>query len=424
MQKIWALANKDIKLFFSDPRAAIITVLVPIAIACFMVLIFGGMSQPNDVSKKKLDVLVVDLDRSTVSQDVVKALADGSMVNPVSSELEAAKEKVRKGDASVAIVLPEGFGKSAPQAMFFGDKPEIKVYYDPSQSTNVQIVNGAVTEAVMKQVSQSAFSSDSLADSRDNVMSSDMDPETKRKFSDLFSDIEGLNSAQDGVGGAQMQQPFTLSQEALAAEGSDAQDWGATAHIFAGMAVQGVLFFGIEAGMAVMRDRRLGIWKRLKAAPIKQNDIVFGKAVSATMTALFVLFAVFLAGYLIFHIRVTGSWIGFGAVALMTAVTTACFGLFLAALGRTEQQSRGFAVLAVLMMSMLGGAWFPSFLMPEWVQKVAMFVPVKWAVDGFDAFLWRGEGVSSVLAPVLGLLAFSIVFGGVAVARFRKLQEA
>jgi ABC-2 type transport system permease protein len=422
MRKVWTFSTKDIKLFFADPRAAIITVLVPIAIACFMVMIFGGMSSPQDQSKKKLDVLLVDLDDTQLSRDVVQALVDGSLVHPMISRIEEAVAKVRKGESSVALVIPKGFGDQAPQAMFFGDKPEIKIYYDPSQSTNVQIVNGAVMQSVMQTVSRSAFSADNVAKSRDQILSSGLDDKTKVDLSKLFDDVQNL----DAGGGAvpAMQEPFTVKTEPLVASDEGTDQWATKAHIFAGMAVQGVLFFGIEAGMAVMRDRRQGIWKRLKASPIKQSDIVLGKGLSATLTALFVLCAVFLAGFLIFRIHVTGSWIGFASVMAMTAVTTACFGLFLAALGRTEQQSRGFAVLAVLMMSMLGGAWFPSFLMPEWVQKAAMFVPVKWSVDGFDAFLWRQADLTAVAAPVLGLSVFSLVFGGIALMRFKKMQEA
>ncbi len=39
---------------------------------------------------------------------------------------------------------------------------------------------------------------------------------------------------------------------------------------------------------------------------------------------------------------------------------------------------------------MLGGAWFPVFLMPQWVQTVSLAIPARWAVDGFDGMLWRG----------------------------------
>ena len=74
-------------------------------------------------------------------------------------------------------------------------------------------------------------------------------------------------------------------------------------------------------------------------------------------------------------------------------------------------------------MTMLGGAWFPSFMMPEWVQRLSFAVPVRWALDGFDAMLWRGQGLAAALTPVAGLLFFALVFGLVAAFRFRTMPE-
>ena len=100
------------------------------------------------------------------------------------------------------------------------------------------------------------------------------------------------------------------------------------------------------------------------------------------------------------------------------------FGLLVASLGRTEEQSRGLSVLAVLGDGhRWAGAWFPTFLMPAWVQKLSLVVPVRWALDGFDAMLWRGRGLTTALTSVAGLLAFTLVFGLVAAFRFRTMPE-
>jgi ABC-2 type transport system permease protein len=71
------------------------------------------------------------------------------------------------------------------------------------------------------------------------------------------------------------------------------------------------------------------------------------------------------------------------------------------------------------MMVMLGGAWVPSFVFPAWLQQATKVVPVRWAVDGLDAMTWRGLGLSAAVAPTLVLLGFAVVFGLVALARFR-----
>jgi ABC-2 type transport system permease protein len=56
---------------------------------------------------------------------------------------------------------------------------------------------------------------------------------------------------------------------------------------------------------------------------------------------------------------------------------------------------------------MLGGAWVPAFIFPEWLQKITMLIPTRWAMDGFDAMTWRGLGFSAVVAPVAILLGYA-----------------
>ena len=46
-------------------------------------------------------------------------------------------------------------------------------------------------------------------------------------------------------------------------------------------------------------------------------------------------------------------------------------------------------------------------------------VPARWAMDGLDAMTWRGLGVEEAVLPILVLLGSAVVFGGVAVWRFR-----
>jgi ABC-2 type transport system permease protein len=102
---------------------------------------------------------------------------------------------------------------------------------------------------------------------------------------------------------------------------------------------------------------------------------------------------------------------------------TAAFGLMVAALGETVEATRGYSIMATLIMVMLGGAWVPTFIFPKWLQKLTVIIPTRWAMDGLDGMTWRGLGFSSALAPIGVLLFFSVLFGVVAVMRFRWRTE-
>ncbi len=75
-------------------------------------------------------------------------------------------------------------------------------------------------------------------------------------------------------------------------------------------------------------------------------------------------------------------------------------------------------MFTVLILVMLGGAWVPAFLFPEWLQRVTEFVPTRWAVDGLDEMTWRGQPLQSAFVPTAILLAWSALFVLIAVWRF------
>ena len=47
------------------------------------------------------------------------------------------------------------------------------------------------------------------------------------------------------------------------------------------------------------------------------------------------------------------------------------------------------STLVILMMSSVGGAMFPRFLMPEAIQKAGLLTINEWAIDGFTKVFWR-----------------------------------
>jgi ABC-2 type transport system permease protein len=164
--------------------------------------------------------------------------------------------------------------------------------------------------------------------------------------------------------------------------------------------------------------RQQGVWRRLRAAPLSRTVLLGSRVVGTTLIALLIFTAVYLAAMLIFGVRIAGSLAGFAAVAVAFAILAATTGLMIAGVGRSVGATRGLSIFAALILVMLGGAWVPAFVFPEWLQNVSEFVPTRWAVDGLDAMTWRGLPFHAALLPVAVMLGWSIVFAGIAVWRF------
>jgi ABC-2 type transport system permease protein len=419
-----ALARSDIVRYLSNRRALLVTLAAPILIAAF----FGAVLGDPQRKPSRVPIAIVDLDASTVSASIVGAIRADAAVAVDELAEPAAIEAVRKGKVRAAAVIPAGFGAAAARALLLPEatRPEVVIHYDPSQSIAVSIVKGVLAEQVMKAVTRAAFSPESgtpiIADVRDAVQKSErLDAPRRRDLLALFDSVERVqqpDAAGAGPAGATpaFSMPFaTREQEVTSGAG---RKYNSYAHAFAGMSVQFILFMGIELGMAVLLMRRQGLWQRLRAAPVSKRLLLGSRILSGTVIALVLLAGIYAAAIAAFGVRIEGSVVGFAAVAVAFAVLTATFGLLIAAVGRTPEATRGIAIVATLLLVMLGGAWVPTFVFPEWLQTATLVVPTRWAIDGLAAMTWRGLRLDAALAPVAVLLGFSALFGWIAVRRF------
>jgi ABC-2 type transport system permease protein len=400
---IVAMIGKDLRLFFSDRRAVIMSFAVPIVIASFFGAIFPGPSR--NAEPARITVTLVDEDDSAISRAIVAGAQADVNLAVTTAGAAAARERVRRGATSVAVVIPAGFGDAAGRALFGGaDKPRLDVLFDPSHTAEVAMVRGILTEHAMQAVSRAMFGGEAgprlIAETLSRLDGSTLPDDQRRRLRDVLTSTRAFLEERNRTGAtgtaAGLTVPYTVRTEAVTAGAGVA--YNGYAHSFAGMGVQFLLFATANLGIELLLERQRGLWRRLRSAPVSRYALLAGKAASGTVIALVTLLVSF----------------GF-ACALMAAT----FGLLVAAVGRTPATARGVTTFAVLLMVMLGGAWVPTFVFPAWLQRLTVVVPARWAVDGLDAMTWRGLALSAAIMPTLILLGFAALFASVAIARFR-----
>jgi ABC-2 type transport system permease protein len=367
-----ALVRKDIAIFLRDRRALLISVLTPIVVAGFFGFLFAGPgSGGNPITRMKVGV--ADLDNSALTQAVIESLKEDASLEIQILPEDEARQLVKSGKLRSAIVFPAGFEPAATGALVgAGEMPDVKLYYDPSQSMIRPMVAGLLSQHVMQRLSRPNFIGNSKPI------------------------------------------PFNVDNIAV----TTGPRYNSYAHSFAGMSIQFILFMGIDAGIALLMMRQEGMWRRLRAAPLSRVVLLGSRVAATTLIAIMILAVVYLAARLVFDVRIAGSVPGFIMVAGAFALLAATTGLMIASLGRSVGATRGVAMFSVLILVMLGGAWVPSFLFPEWLQRVTEFTPTRWAVDGLDQMTWRGLPLQFAWAPTAILLGWSALFALIAVWRF------
>ena len=196
-----ALVRKDLLLFFSDRRAVIVGLLVPIICGSFFGYLFGGHSGKTETSR--MPVLFIDQDNSAISRGLFSQLGAEKNLEVKPSTLEEARTAVRKGKATAAIVIPKEFGADAGRAFLAsGKKPEISVLYDPSHNMELGMVQGILSGAVMQVVSKEMFTGNSGRETvKQSLAQLDQDtgmaPASRKSLRDLLGSVEKWNEQQE-----------------------------------------------------------------------------------------------------------------------------------------------------------------------------------------------------------------------------------
>ena len=378
---ILALAAKDWRLFVSDRRAAALCFAVPVVLASAFGLVFH--KAPGQGGTPKLPLLVVAEDSGPFTLRVVGDLLGSPRVDAELATRDEAEERVGDRRPGVAVVLPAGFDRLAawtPGALG-ADRPTVRVLYNPLCESEGQWAEGVASEVVMRRIAR-----DRLA------------PWVGPAVADAGSAL-----------------PFAV--ETAPVGGSLLDGFDAYAHSFSGMTLQYLLFWGMESGLLLLRERQRSLWVRLRAAPVPLWAVLLGKATATAGIALLQVLVTFAFGYVAFGVTVAGSPAGFALLAVGVSLLAAATGLLVAAVGGTEARARSVCILAILGVSMLGGLWLPSFVLPAWARDLALALPTTWAMRGLDGVTWQGRGLAAVWPNVAAVAGFTAVFLGLAVAR-------
>jgi ABC-type multidrug transport system permease subunit len=188
----------------------------------------------------------------------------------------------------------------------------------------------------------------------------------------------------------------------------------------AGIAIILLLFNVTGLGSSILEEKESGTLPRLlQALPRPESffgaKLLFGALISAVQLSIMLLFA-----HWVFGLKL-GLNPGL-LIAVIIGLIYACsaFGLLLASWSRTRAQMQGLSIGGILLMSAIGGSMIPIFIMPEFMQNLAMFSINYWGLEGFYDILWRQSDPSIVWPKIAVLFGIGTVLLGLAYFFFRR----
>jgi ABC-2 type transport system permease protein len=109
-------------------------------------------------------------------------------------------------------------------------------------------------------------------------------------------------------------------------------------------------------------------------------------------------------------------------VIIVSAAAAVAFGMLITSFAKTLGQASSISTLLILVMSAIGGSWFPTSLLPSWMQVASKGTLTYWSVEAFLQVLWRQASFCAILPNVLVLLLIAFGVNSYSIIRFNKGQ--
>jgi ABC-2 type transport system permease protein len=472
MRPILVLLRKDFTLMLRDRASLSITFLVPFVLIYLFGQIFG-VNRP-DPGPRGIPLAVVNAsDRPAAARllDALKAEPTFRVVtdyvNPDQTRRPLTEADlaplIRANEFHFAVVIPADVIRSDRLGL------HLKVYSNPRNAIETQIVNGILQKTLFSNVPQlfaqagreravaliggSSFArfNRGIADTIAQAFGGDAD-RIRQRMEDGESGMRRLDLA--GVAapapapaatapaagpaspGQAPASPAAAPTTATAAAnpnllsrvvqlddvqvvGKEVKSPQATL-LVGGWAIQFLLFALAASANALFYEKDHGLFQRLLSAPVTRSDILWSKFLYGVSLGLIQLIVLFTAGHVLYGIEILPYLGRLVLVCIFAAGACTSFGMLLASLVSSPEAGRGLATLLILLMSAIGGAWFPVSLMPDFIQTLSKFTLVYWSMEGFSQVLWAHAGLVELL-PVVGILGgITAAVMAVAVWRFNR----
>jgi len=187
-----------------------------------------------------------------------------------------------------------------------------------------------------------------------------------------------------------------------------------------GLTVMGS-FWGLSVQLVMFREQ--GILRRFRLAPVGPGAMLASSILSNYILTLPTVILEFLLARWIFHMDRFGNLWGVWAFVTLGTVTFAAFGLIVASVTNTMQETQVINNAIWFVFLFLSGATIPLPVLPAWVQGLAVFLPPTYLITGLQRVLVAGATLWQVRAELIALAAGSALAFFISMQLFRWEPE-
>ncbi len=376
MKSIIEFIKKEFLQFKRDPKMFALILLAPV-----IQLTFLGFAANLDI--KLVRTIVFDQDRSATSRDFIERFTSSGYfeIEEYVNSYDKIVEVIDKGDAILAIVIPNDFEKN----IYNRRTASVQALFNGSDGNTAGIVAG-YTQNIVSDYSQNIILNFLNRSGQKITSLSIISPEIRVWYN---PELKTRNFMVPGIVG------LLLSIITL-----------------------------ILTSLAVVKEKEIGTMEQLIVTPLKPYQIIIGKLVPFVVLSFAAVIIILAAMYFIFGIPVKGElWFLFFS-SFLYILSTLGLGLFVSTISKTQQQAMMISIFAVMMpMIFLSGFAFPIENMPKSIQYISYIVPLRYFNDIIRGVILKGLGFADLWLNALLLISDGYMILFYSSLRFKSRLE-
>jgi ABC-2 type transport system permease protein len=407
LKHIWFIMVKDLKLFLTDRLALFFFVLFPF----LFVIVFNFMLRDVGSQDPRLELhLVTQEVAGGLSHQIISAMEtkDEGQLQPGETKIvwdkdyNEARQAVADKKLAGFLAFPEDF----TQGIMMGYGTQLEVVVDPAETNTRAALNGLASAIASQAGAQQIATNTTISLLIEQGLATG-------NMVNIGQDIQELLTGQMGT-------PTSTPLVAFETEKvGEVEGWNPANYVIPGYLVMFTFFAAAQSAAIIVRERQNHTLERLLASSVRRETLLAGMFTGTLAKGLVQIAVFWLAGILIFRIDLGLSPAAVIILSILMVIMSAAFSIMLATLAKTQRSADALGTLLSLVLAPLGGCWWPLFITPQWMQFIAKIIPHGWATSGFNELMLFGGNFSGAIPNMLALAGFAIVFGTIAIMRFR-----
>lgn len=414
--KLIASLKKEIKILIHDKVALILLFALPLFLVFVITIVQDSTFRL--VNDNEIELYVLNADKGDKSQQILHLLKESGNfkveeIHTISKEELGAK--IIKDNYLIGIFIPENFSKSIE---------------DNLEKINNEILEGfgfLEEEEENKEMTEHLTSnaSDQIKMYYNPIVQDNFRESIAYSISMYFQQVESnliLQQIFENMGFSG--EPEKLKESLFAMESqlqqipasnkANAQIPNSTQHNVPAWSIFAMFFMVVSLGASIVKDKNSGNFIRLKTIPGSISLTFIAKTILYIIVGLLQLSLIFLMGIFVFPqiglppLRLPESIFPLFIISFLSALAAISYALLIGTFSKSVEQANGFGAVSIIIFAAIGGIWVPSFVMPEFLQKIGNISPLKWCLESYYTLFLQSGSWTSLYSNIITLSLFII----------------